>query len=142
MDNAVRIVSLSATLNAQVDDMLAQAIRDNSIKGLSPNNAAILLLVPDTKPNVKAIALATGLTNISYNVARLCNAGFLKVTRQPLDKRSLDVEITAQGFEARHLLRQSLERQIGERTVDFAKMYAILDRILYSAEQNRRESAA
>ncbi len=84
-------------------------------KALSSVQALILSQVSD-KPISLGQLLALGHyegTNLSYNVGKLAESGYVTLSRPQWDKRSSLIELTPEGRDVAHLISQALAGHAG-----------------------------
>lgn len=55
-------------------------------------------------------------SNVSYNVKKMCENGYLEQERSPHDRRSVRVRLSKKGLDLRDKISSMFERQVGSLT--------------------------
>ncbi len=131
-------VSLIEKLHRRLLEVVKAEFERHGRDDLNPVQALLLYNIGDEELSageLKARGYYQG-SNVSYNLKKLVEAGYVSHQRSPSDRRAVRVKLTEKGQEVRKLVDQLYERQLvpirevmGMDEEEFARLNKALSRL-------------
>src|ERR1051325_4500232 len=114
-DHYLEVISLVERLHRQFLEVVKLELDALRIHDVNNVQALMLFNMGDAEISVGELTLRGYYlgSNVSYNVKKLSDAGYLVAERSPHDRRSIRVRLTAKGRQLRDQLSGMLNRHIG-----------------------------
>jgi DNA-binding MarR family transcriptional regulator len=113
-DDYLEIISLVERLHRYVLELVKNELDEFLIRDINNVQALILFNIGDTEMTVGELTLRGCYmgTNVSYNLKKLVENGYLQYKRSQHDRRSVYVRLTAKGHELCGKLNHMHERNV------------------------------
>ena len=123
-NNYIDMISLIERLHRSFLDLVKQELDLMGIRDINNVQSVLLLTIGDARMTVGEL-LARGFylgSNLSYNVKKMIQNGYLSQERSSEDRRLFYVQATAKGRELGDRLSQQHRRQVGMLAQDMVRV--------------------
>jgi DNA-binding MarR family transcriptional regulator len=109
-------IALTERLHRQFLEIVKVELENNGMRDVNNVQAMILFNVGDHDMTIGELTLRGCYlgSNVSYNVKKLVEHGYLDQQRSLHDRRSIRVHLTEKGTAIRNLVLQMVERHLGQ----------------------------
>jgi len=113
-DHYLEVISLVERLHRQFLEVVKLELDALRLHDLNNVQALMLFNMGDAEISVGELTLRGYYlgSNVSYNVKKLSDAGYLVAERSPHDRRSIRVRLTPKGRNLRNRLSEMLDRHV------------------------------
>ena len=114
MNAYFQVISLVERLHRQFLELVKLELEDRAIHDINNVQAMMLFSIGDSEMTVGELTLRGCYlgSNVSYNVKKLAESGYLTYERSEHDRRSMRVQLTRKGSALRNRLSGMVSRQI------------------------------
>jgi len=109
-------IALTERLHRQFLEIVKLELENNGMHDVNNVQAMILFNIGDNDMTIGELTLRGCYlgSNVSYNVKKMAENGYIAQERSPHDRRSIRVRLTEKGRAVRNLVLGMIERQIGQ----------------------------
>ena len=115
IEEYLAVISLIGRLNRQFLDVVKLELDSSGIRDTNNVQALMLFSLGDTEVTVGELTLRGCYlgSNVSYNLKKLVENGYVEQSRSPHDRRSIHIRLTPKGLALRDRLAEMHQRHAG-----------------------------
>jgi len=109
-------IALTERLHRQFLEIVKLELENHGMHDVNNVQAMILFNIGDSDMTIGELTLRGCYlgSNVSYNVKKMAENGYIAQERSPHDRRSIRVRLTDKGKSVRNLIMKMIERQLGQ----------------------------
>jgi DNA-binding MarR family transcriptional regulator len=109
-------IALTERLHRQFLEIVKLELENHGMHDVNNVQAMILFNIGDSDMTIGELTLRGCYlgSNVSYNVKKMAENGYIAQERSPHDRRSIRVRLTDKGKAVRSMIMRMIERQLGQ----------------------------